>query len=67
MYKTPPGGFSVWSEKTENLKSQYGNTSHLVWCQKEAERVFKMGRRLYIWTRGDLCCLHKKPQPVEVQ
>ena len=62
MYKTPPGGFSVWSDKTENLKSQFGHTSYLIWCQKEADRVFKMGRKLYIWTREGLCCLHKKPQ-----
>lgn len=62
MHKTPPGGFSVWSEMNETLKSQYGHTSYLVWCQKEAERVLKMGRKLYIWKRDDLCCLHKKPQ-----
>jgi hypothetical protein len=65
MYKTPQGGFSVWSDKAENLKSQYGNTSYFVWCQKEADRVLKMGRKLYIWTRGDLCCLHKKPQVLD--
>ena len=52
---------------TDTLKSQYGHTSYLIWCQKEAERVLKMGRKLYIWTREGLCCLHKKPQPVEVQ
>ena len=62
MTTTQPGGFSIWSPETEILKSEYGNVTYLVWCQKEAQRVGKMGRKLYIWTRGDLCCLHKKPQ-----
>ena len=62
MTTTQPGGFSIWSPATELLKSEYGNVTYLVWCQREAHRVGKMGRKLHIWTNGSNVCLHKKQQ-----
>ena len=62
MTTTQPGGFSIWSPANEFLKSEYGNVTYLVWCQREAQRVGEMGRKLYIWTNGSNVCLHKKHQ-----
>ena len=57
-----PSQFSVWSSETENLHSQYGFVTYLEWCKREADRVGRLGRTLFVWRENGDCCLHKKPQ-----